>query len=394
MQKSHRAPFNVDQYSYDDPIKLFNDLRSRGYPEHVAAGITGNVMIENGGAGHFDTQRHQAGGGGGVGLFQLTNPARKKEYQQFIQKNHLDPSQTSTALDFHDHELRGDAYKGYYKNKAYDPLMRTQNVNDATLSYMRNFESPRASAAHADQRVALANELLRRVHGQQVPQEQSRVADNAHMPGGYDSLELRGETGRPSAIGDDLGGAPFARDSRADPGFFKRPEAAPPLRDISRMDFASGIHAPEQSQKLYAALDTMPPAGTAGASAPPQIHPAPEPMPQIPMREPMMAAAPNIHMNDGMAAQATAPLTLDSPGGGLQHQQPVGLASLFTTPGSAAGVGMNSAMAPSMPMQMAGGDTNFNTDMNLGTGGQFGESAMGGGGGFSGGLTGLGSLFG
>lgn len=114
--------------------------RSRGYPEHVIAGIGMNIADESG----WDPT---IGGDNGmsVGLFQHYDK-RNQALRSWASQNGLNPLDGLTQAKFADHELQ-TSHRGVY-----DALMNTNTAGEAADVFLRQFEVP--AKEHMDRRSA------------------------------------------------------------------------------------------------------------------------------------------------------------------------------------------------------------------------------------------------
>lgn len=170
-----RNAFRTDAYDFNLPMQMYQGLVQRGYAPHRAAGIVGNAMVEGSLRGKMTLDQHQKGGGGGYGLFQLTDPSRKAGLQTYAnQHNAGNMADLNTQLGYMDQELN-TTYRG-----ARDALNGTGNVRDATLAFMNKYERP--GVPHTDWRLALADEVYKRgtngnFPGGEVPLPPTRPPD-------------------------------------------------------------------------------------------------------------------------------------------------------------------------------------------------------------------------
>jgi len=61
---------------------MYDRAKQRGLSHNQIVGLLGNIAVETGGT--FSPTQRQIGGGGGYGLVQTTNPARKKHMIQHV----------------------------------------------------------------------------------------------------------------------------------------------------------------------------------------------------------------------------------------------------------------------------------------------------------------------
>lgn len=87
-------------YNHKEEGSIYSYLRSRGVPHTQASAIMGNIAVES----YLNPNISQIGGGGGYGLIQATDKARKKSFinydgQPYEFGSKLDP-ETQRQLDY------------------------------------------------------------------------------------------------------------------------------------------------------------------------------------------------------------------------------------------------------------------------------------------------------
>lgn len=117
---------------------------AKGYPEHIAAGIVGNLGQESSLAPNAVNPES-----GAIGLAQWLGPRKEAlmAYAAGRGTHYLDPN---TQLDFIDHELNTT------ESKARNALMKTQTPAEAATVFSNEFERAGASEKNNPRRVSMA----------------------------------------------------------------------------------------------------------------------------------------------------------------------------------------------------------------------------------------------
>lgn len=136
--------------------KIEASLKGHGYGPAAIAGILGNIGVESGYTYMPDTK--EKGGGSGHGLFQITDPAKKRAYSDF-KGGRADSIETQIGF-MHD-LIAGDRQdvigKGNAK-KLRDALKNAKDPEEAAEVFMKIFEIPNAALSHLDRRKKAARE--------------------------------------------------------------------------------------------------------------------------------------------------------------------------------------------------------------------------------------------
>lgn len=123
-------------------------LLKRGFPEHIADGILGNISVESGfDPGINETNPVVAGSRGGFGLFQHTGP-RRRELEAFAQSQGRPVNDIDLQLDFAAQELMTT------ERKAGEALRGAKTAEDAARIFSEKFLRP--GVPHLDRRIAAA----------------------------------------------------------------------------------------------------------------------------------------------------------------------------------------------------------------------------------------------
>ena len=92
------------QDEFSPQRKVFDALKSHGYPSPVISGIMGNIGVETGGS--YEPTQKQYGSGPGRGLFQMEGKMLKA-YNKYLSKTKL-PNTTETQVGFMHDILQSD----------------------------------------------------------------------------------------------------------------------------------------------------------------------------------------------------------------------------------------------------------------------------------------------
>ena len=141
-------------HSKGSPEYIVNRLQRGGLTPTAAVGIVANLKAES----NLDPSIKQYGGGPGRGLAQWEKGGRYDtdpiNLVKFAKSKGTDWSDLDTQIDFILYEL--DRHPEYKKVK--EMLNNTDNVEDATMIFLRKYE--KAGIPHAPKRVKYAAELL------------------------------------------------------------------------------------------------------------------------------------------------------------------------------------------------------------------------------------------
>ena len=77
---SGKNVYNSSLYNHKEESKMYSYLREQGVPHTQAAAIMGNIAVES----YLNPKISQIGGGGGYGLIQATDPARKNSFINYV----------------------------------------------------------------------------------------------------------------------------------------------------------------------------------------------------------------------------------------------------------------------------------------------------------------------
>lgn len=152
---------------------VFNYLKSKGIPDHAAAGITGNLAIES---GYFDDNvvsgKKKGDQGKAVGIAQW-HPDRWNALMKWSKTQNSNPFVLETQLDYVVHEAsqRGDL----------DKTIATPNAEEAAYVFGKKFERPNDKYAHWGKRKGVARNLTQYKEGGEYimsPDELLEFLDN------------------------------------------------------------------------------------------------------------------------------------------------------------------------------------------------------------------------
>ena len=144
------------QYSFDNKNvtgnkkKAMEFFMNKGLPQHMAAGIVGNLVQES----NLNTTA-KGDGGKAFGIAQW-HPDRQKGLKELAKRNGTDISDFNTQLEYVWQELNSS-----HKN-ALDRLLKSQNTEQATKTFMDHFEKPskNPNVNKIFNRIKIANSLL------------------------------------------------------------------------------------------------------------------------------------------------------------------------------------------------------------------------------------------
>lgn len=143
----------AESYTYDGkigdrPAFAFDYFRSKGVPDHVAAGLVGNLMQESG--AEIDPAA-VGDNGNAFGSGQWNGP-RMRAYKAFAAERGVDPTDFQTQLDWLWQEGQ-TTEKG-----AWDKIMSAKTPEEAALAGSRYFWRP--GTPHNENRVAYATSVF------------------------------------------------------------------------------------------------------------------------------------------------------------------------------------------------------------------------------------------
>ena len=169
--KDYNGKLNLDEFDlegfqdgsdsiYGDsiPEKVWWALRDLGYSEIVVAGAMGNIDYESGG---FSADAVENGGSGeGIGLIQWSF-SRRTGLEKYAQSKGVSWKDVDTQIEYLVTEITGKgAAKGYATRRVTGAIgsegiyststdwKNSETINDATLHFMRFFESPRDKSSY------------------------------------------------------------------------------------------------------------------------------------------------------------------------------------------------------------------------------------------------------
>ena len=178
---SEYAPsaFNTSTGIYGGTIqeKVWFALRDVGYSEIAVAGAMGNIDYESGG---FDPNAIEGGSGEGIGLIQWSF-GRKTQLQEYAKSKGVNWSDEDTQVEFLVAEISGQGPAADYSNQRTAGYIREENItstnedwsnsttiDDATLHFMRFFESPSSKASYSS-RLGKSKEYYEEFKGKTKP---------------------------------------------------------------------------------------------------------------------------------------------------------------------------------------------------------------------------------
>ena len=130
--------------------KAMEFFMNKGLPQHMAAGIVGNLVQES----NLNTTI-KGDGGKAFGIAQW-HPDRQKGLKELAKRNGTDISDFNTQLEYVWQELNSS-----HKN-ALDGLLKSQNAEQATKIFMDHFEKPNKNPNinKIFNRIKIANSLM------------------------------------------------------------------------------------------------------------------------------------------------------------------------------------------------------------------------------------------
>lgn len=138
---------------YERPGEAFAYLVGAGIPDHIAAGIVGNLMVES-----FDRLDTEALGDNGAsyGIAQWQGP-RRMALESFAAERGVPASDFETQLAFILHELQTT------ESSAWAAIQEAKTPAEAAEIFVEKYE--RAGIPHTDRRIAKADEVFRAMQG-------------------------------------------------------------------------------------------------------------------------------------------------------------------------------------------------------------------------------------
>lgn len=131
IQSSPQISFSqISQNITGNKKKAVEFFMSKGLSQHAAAGIVGNLIQES----NLNTTI-KGDGGKAFGMAQW-HPDRQKGLKSLAQKMGTDISDVNTQLEYIWQELNTT------HKSALDGLLRSKNVEEATVAFMKHFEKP------------------------------------------------------------------------------------------------------------------------------------------------------------------------------------------------------------------------------------------------------------
>lgn len=163
--------------------KVWFALRDLGYSETAVAGAMGNIDYESGG---FNPSIVESGAGEGIGLIQWSF-GRRTQLENYAKSKGLTWQDEDTQVEFLVTEISGKGAAVGYANQrksgyiiqehivsTCDDWANSTSIEDATLYFMRFFESPKSKASYSE-RVSRANKYYSEFKGKTKPSADARV---------------------------------------------------------------------------------------------------------------------------------------------------------------------------------------------------------------------------
>lgn len=201
IYKATKVPWGVLEYNYEGEFsissllsssgiyggtiqeKVWFALRDLGYSEIAVAGAMGNIDYESGG---FNPAVVEGGSGEGIGLVQWSF-SRKTQLIAYATSKGLTWQDEDTQVEFLVAEISGQgAASGYSEHRTSgsirdegitstsDDWANASNIEDATLYFMRFFESPGDRSSY-DERVVRAQNYYTQFQGKTKPAGDARI---------------------------------------------------------------------------------------------------------------------------------------------------------------------------------------------------------------------------
>jgi len=166
-----------------DPKYLLQGLLDRGLQPHQAAGVMGNIALEN---SQFDTGAKEQNPmtesarkqGGGFGLMQWTAPERKQGLYNFANMQGKPVDDPDVQLDYFMEEMKGS------HKKAMKALEMSSNPRQAAFAVSRHYEIPSKKYAHNDKRMSAAEQFFKLIN----PIGEAQADE---IPQGFDPVEYK-----------------------------------------------------------------------------------------------------------------------------------------------------------------------------------------------------------
>lgn len=212
VRKIREDPTMQDWIPQSPPKKVgdtaryaYNYLNQKGIPEHVSAGIVGNLMKES----NLNPRIQDGDKRGGIGGIAQWDPTRSRGLLNFGQQTGGDPYSLETQLDFvlHESKQRGDL----------DKTLQAKSPEEAALIFGRTYERPNEKYADWETRQAYARGLTQQYGGaiegmnvvKNLPDEfyLQGIGDEAIVDYLQEEDYQLNEDGMGSVIGDTVSGA-------------------------------------------------------------------------------------------------------------------------------------------------------------------------------------------
>jgi hypothetical protein len=158
-------------YSGNVQDKVWYALKDLGYSDIAIAGAMGNIDLESGG---FDASAVENGSGTGIGLLQWSDgkdgkPGRRTQLENYAKSKDVSWTDVDTQIEFLVAEISGSGPAvGYASQRTkghiieegidstYTEWSNSTSIEDATLYFMRYFESPTSKSSY-NERLSRAN---------------------------------------------------------------------------------------------------------------------------------------------------------------------------------------------------------------------------------------------
>jgi hypothetical protein len=128
--------------------EILQYFQQKGYPDHVAAGIAGNLAQES--SLNPDAINSKSGA---FGLAQWLGP-RKAALNQFAERQGSYPNDPGTQLDFIHHELSTT------EKRARDAIMKAQSPSEAATQFSNKFERAGVNERNNERRASIAEQAM------------------------------------------------------------------------------------------------------------------------------------------------------------------------------------------------------------------------------------------
>lgn len=163
--------------------KVWFALRDLGYSEIVVAGAMGNIHHESGG---FDPAIVESGSGQGIGLVQWSF-GRRRQLESYAASKGVSWEDVDTQIEFLIAEISGQGPATGYASKrtrgaiteegivsTNDDWANSTTIEDATLHFMRFFESPLSKSSYST-RLEWAQKYYEEFKGREKPTGDDRI---------------------------------------------------------------------------------------------------------------------------------------------------------------------------------------------------------------------------